>query len=182
MAEKWLHGPGSPSLLVTFAWEEWQPGPSGLLRKGSCGSILPSCSGFGAVCARVYCWEGRGPQPRYVRSKFCSGGSFLPSGGRVLESGVHPHHGCGGHRAGGSQSDRSGTRWDSLSHVVHVLCVRSPGSWGPCADGETEAFTWPLIWGRSPAARGQALVPTEYTARASSCPHPCRESLSAHLW
>lgn len=25
-----------------------------------------------------------------VRSKFCSGGQFLPSGGRVLESGGHP--------------------------------------------------------------------------------------------
>lgn len=112
-----------PSPLVKFAWEERQPGLSGLFR-GSCGSVLSALALVSEPCVRV-CTVGRvgGPQPRYMyAANSVQVGSFLPSGGRVLESGGHPHHGCGGHRAGGSQSDCSGTRWDSLSHVVHVLC------------------------------------------------------------
>lgn len=53
-----------------------------------------------------------------------------------------------------------------------TCCVRSPGSWGPCADGETEAFTWPLIWGRSPAARGPGP--------GACCGHTARAVLPAH--
>lgn len=69
------------------------PGMSGSL---GCGAppwqlqrlSLRPCSGFRAVCARMYCREGGGSAAQVcVCSKFCSGGHSLPSGGKVLESG-----------------------------------------------------------------------------------------------
>ena len=88
-----------------------------------------------------------------------------------------------------SETPAGGHHRPGLDPCGFTCSARSPGSgepwsWGPCADGETEALVWPLplTWGPSPElVRGRAQVPVVVLLPRPCCP-PARTPLPRALF